>query len=553
MRRLACVLLPLLFISLFCQAQRQGHVQVAVFSLNDFHGTFVCDTRKGQPGAAAVLHTLDSLKRIYPYNLTLSAGDNFGGSYFYRMTRGQLMPAFFAAAGITTSALGNHEFDDGLDRLALRWSDSPLRPQGWNVRYLCANVRDEQTGRLPQVVQPYCVESVQIGRRQLRIGLLGMISAGTPHQVSASRIKGYAVDGRYPEVVDSLSRLPDYQREMGSADVRLLLLHVGASQKGPGRSLRWEDDSASAMLRLPGTTFSGILSGHSHDLCCTHAPAPTALPVVQGGCYGHYISMLCLDVDTATMQVQGVWPEVYPVSVPARLDAAAERLQQLTDSLLRATRTEGGTSLAQSVSRCPEGIPHNRAQKLRLAPLGTLVCQAYADTYRQHARTSDDEVVVGLSHFGTLRTSLPKGPVSALDLGEVLPFNNPMRAYRITGRELRELCQFGFHNVRLGWLQSAGLRFRLRDKQNPQLLAMTYVTPSGRLIPIEDSTPCTIVLDDYIAQGGDGYLPSFFPEDRRVDSGLCLPHSTDAFIRALSGKSEISGSQDTEDQRITWE
>ena len=59
----------------------KGDVTVAVFSLNDFHGCFVRNDYKNIPGAPAVWQTLDSLKSVYPYNVTVAAGDNFGGSF----------------------------------------------------------------------------------------------------------------------------------------------------------------------------------------------------------------------------------------------------------------------------------------------------------------------------------------------------------------------------------------------------------------------------------------------------------------------------------------
>ncbi|MBQ5880737.1 MAG: hypothetical protein IIW61_03900 [Bacteroidaceae bacterium] len=111
------------------EAAREGVVTVAVFSINDFHASFVPDARKGIPGAAAVWQTLDSLKAVYPYHLTLSAGDNFGGSYFYKATKGCVMPVFFNGLGIRISALGNHEFDDGQAALADKWQSTGMRPE----------------------------------------------------------------------------------------------------------------------------------------------------------------------------------------------------------------------------------------------------------------------------------------------------------------------------------------------------------------------------------------------------------------------------------------
>ncbi|MBR1733109.1 MAG: hypothetical protein IJ729_05155, partial [Alloprevotella sp.] len=104
-------------------AQSQADiVDVAVLSLNDFHGAFVQNPFQNIPGGASVIQTLDSLRGVYPYHLTVSAGDNFGGSYFYTATNGQLMPVFLREAGIRISAVGNHEFDDGQEALADKWS-----------------------------------------------------------------------------------------------------------------------------------------------------------------------------------------------------------------------------------------------------------------------------------------------------------------------------------------------------------------------------------------------------------------------------------------------
>lgn len=99
--------------SQFLTAQTNKPITVAIFSLNDFHGAFVQNKSQGIPGAPSVLQCLDSLKLVYPYNLTVAAGDNFGGSYFYNATHGVLLPVFFNDMGIRISALGNHEFDDG--------------------------------------------------------------------------------------------------------------------------------------------------------------------------------------------------------------------------------------------------------------------------------------------------------------------------------------------------------------------------------------------------------------------------------------------------------
>ena len=152
-------------------------VTVAVFTLNDFHCGIVQDLRKEIPGAPWVVQTLDSLKKEYPYHVTLSAGDNFGGSFYYSATRqSSLMPRVFCDMGITLSVPGNHAFDDGQEAFARKWADSDYLPRRWDFRYVCANMRRE--GRIPDSCQPWAVVPVPIGDGDtVKVAVTGLITA----------------------------------------------------------------------------------------------------------------------------------------------------------------------------------------------------------------------------------------------------------------------------------------------------------------------------------------------------------------------------------------
>ncbi len=102
----------LLLLTAWCLTA-SAQVKVAIFSVNDFHASFVRNDAKGIAGAPALWQTLDSLKRVYPLHVTVSAGDNFGGSFFYNATNGALMPVLFNGLGIRLSAVG-HRTHPGL-------------------------------------------------------------------------------------------------------------------------------------------------------------------------------------------------------------------------------------------------------------------------------------------------------------------------------------------------------------------------------------------------------------------------------------------------------
>lgn len=505
--------------------RRGGEVTLAVFSLNDFHGAFVRNDYKDIPGAAPVWQTLDSLKRVYPHNLTVSGGDIFGGSYFYNATHGALLPTFFNGLGIRLSALGNHEFDDGQAALARRWRDVKPYPAGWDISFVCANVRDS-SGSVPAFAQPYAQEQVEIGGKTVRVGFVGLIASSTPQQASKSKLVGLTFDGNYPAVLDSVKRLAGYNEAVGKANVRILLTHIGTKMEN-GRPA-WDDIDAAHLAAIDDPAWDAIISAHSHQPVSGTINA-RHYPIVQGKWHGEYICILKFHLDRRTLKVRRVESELCPVRGDVRLGPGPQRLQQQVDSLLQHTKTRGGTPLGERLTVAPTTLVHDRDDKYRQTFVGTLVCRSYAEAYRRAAHLSPADIVIGASHFGSIRASFVKGPVSVLDVGETLPFANALRAYRLTGRQLTALVDFGFHNQRFGWLQTGWLKPTLDADRH--VTALAYVGPDGVSRPIGPDTPCILVADEFIVNGGDGYAPAFFPAAQEVKADM--PATTDAFINYL--------------------
>ena len=516
-------------------AAAQGTVDVAVFSINDFHGAFVRSDHKGICGAPAVWQTLDSLKRVYPLNVTVSAGDNFGGSYFYNATHGALLPVFFNDLGIRLSAVGNHEFDDGQRSLAEKWQQSPLRPEGWDISYVCANVRSTTTGRVPEFAQPVARVEIPVGNgRSVKVAFEGLIASSTPQQVSVRRIAGLEFDGRYPEVTDSISRTPDAAL-LKDATVRLLLTHVGTRMNESTGQPEWDDRDSAQMTRFTRAEWDGILSSHSHKRVCGRINE-SGIPVVQGRWHGDYISALICRIDTATMRLVSVEPHTFRVTPKARLEAGPARLQQQIDSLLQHTCTEGGTPLGTVLTRATADMPHDRDNKWRQSQVGRLVCNAYAEEFRRTAGLADKVPVMGCSHFGSIRAGFVKGPVSVLDVGEALPFANALKVYHLTGRQIADLVEFGLHNKRFGWIQLGNLEV-VQDAAT-HVTSLTYVSPQGKRVKLNMKKKYYMVADDFMTHGGDGYSPDFFPASQEVKAEG-MHATTDAFINYLREQKEI--------------
>ena len=507
--------------------------QVAIFSINDFHGAFVRNDHKGIVGAPSVLQTLDSLKQVYPCNITVSAGDNFGGSYFYNVTHGALLPVFFNAAGIRLSAVGNHEFDDGQRSLADKWNGLSTRPEGWDIDYVCANVRSTQTKAIPNFAQP--VASVPItlpDGRPFRVAFVGLIASSTPQQASMRKLAGLTFDGRYEAVLDSVMKLPEGNL-VKDANLRLLLTHVGSNMNDEGQPI-WDDKDAAHLQQINSPLWHGILSSHSHKRVCGTIN-DAHYPIVQGRWHGDYISMLLCTIDNKTLQVTKVEPRTIAVTPKDTLEPAAARLQAQVDSLLLHTTTPGGTPIGTRLTTAIRDLSHDRDHKYCQTVVGELVCKSYAEAFRHAAELSDDTPIIGCSHFGSIRSGFTKGPISVLDVGEVLPFSNALKVYQVKGSLLIELVNFGFHNLRYGWLQTGNLKI---ERNGNQIKSLTYVSPQGKEVPIVPYKKYYLVADEFITTGGDGYSPSFFPAKQEVKQEG-MPSTTDAFVQYLKAQKFI--------------
>ena len=530
--KILAITLALLFSSFLPKAYSQkadtngkNTVTIAVISLNDFHGGFVRNDHKSIPGAPAIVGTVDSLKLRYPNHIVLSAGDNFGGSYFYKATGGVLMPEFFDLLGVRISAVGNHEFDDGQQSLADKWRYVASRPKGWDIAYVCSNVRN-QAGAIPAFAQPFIADTLTIGNKKVSVAFVGLLASSTPQQASVSKLKGLSFDGDYPRVLDSVKRLPGYVA-VEKANVRLLLTHIGTVMVG--RQPTWDDKDSANLVKINDKSWQGIISSHSHKEVCGYINK-AHYPVVQGLWHGEFLSMLKVEFDTLAMKVVDVVPELCPVNPSIKLSPAALHLQSQIDTLLSVTKTKGGTPIGTKLTFAAKDLQHDRNSKYQQTEVGRLVCASYAEAYREKAGLDDKAIVVGASHFGSIRSGFSKGPVSVLDVGEVLPFSNALKAYELSGKQLLELVNFGHHNRRFGWLQTSGLEITKDGEGN--VVKLTYKTPKGKVISIKDNTRCILVADSFITDGGDGYSKEFFSSLKPLDASR-LPFTTDAFINYL--------------------
>ena len=176
-------------------------VTVGIAAMNDFHGaleppkqSMVAPDRKGGTlqipagGAAWLASAVDSVRKKYPNHLTVSAGDLIGGSPITSsLFLDEPAVGVMNRIGLDFSAVGNHEFDSGVDELLRKQTGgcaqlTPRKPcqveplKGAKFAMLAANtLRADGSTLFPATA----MRSFGFGSNRVKVGLIGMTLKGT--------------------------------------------------------------------------------------------------------------------------------------------------------------------------------------------------------------------------------------------------------------------------------------------------------------------------------------------------------------------------------------
>ena len=149
----------------------------------------------------------------------LSTGDNIGASTYTSSSQND-KPTLdvLNAIGVQTSAVGNHEFDKGIDDLTGRVSDAADFP------YSAANVYDKGTENVVDGLDEYSI--VDVGG--VSIAVIGVVTKDTASLVSPDGIAdlefGDPTDA-VNRVAEDLENLPEDEQP----DMTVVEAHLGAS------------------------------------------------------------------------------------------------------------------------------------------------------------------------------------------------------------------------------------------------------------------------------------------------------------------------------------
>lgn len=435
-----------------------------IIGTNDFHGALeprpdANGVRRG--GAAYVAAAIDRARHDCTPRceiLLLDAGDMFQGTPASNLAYGRPVVDYYNRMGYAAAALGNHEFDWGIDSLRARMRQAKYGIFGANVRY--TDGRDV----------PWIRNDTIVTRGSTKIGIIGLSTVSTPTSTRAANVVGLRFDDPAP-IVDSIG--PALRKR--GANFIVVIAHAGANC---GRDGATECSGEIINLAQKLTTkVDAIVSGHSHTLINTDIKG---IPVVQARSSGRAIDVLDLPLGNTKIPVRH---EVREIGVDTLQPVPA------IDSIVRAAVAR----VAPLVNRHVATIPVKLARDGHQYPLGNLVADA-----QRWAGKGD----VAIMNNGGIRTELRAGDATYGSLFEIQPFGNMLYSLTMTGAQLRGLLEAMLgKNAVDDHVSGLTIKFDPARPKGSRLVSATMADGT----PLSDTKTYNVIVNDFLATGGEGY------------------------------------------------
>ncbi|AEQ52262.1 bifunctional metallophosphatase/5'-nucleotidase [Pelagibacterium halotolerans] len=501
---------------------QEGEFTLNILHINDFHSRFGpidgydanCDAETDAAGECfggiARLKTAIDGKRaeLEGENVVLlDAGDQFQGSLFYTQYRSEIIAEFANDLGIELMAVGNHEFDDGPEELA-----ALLDAVNFPIISGNTNVENEPllAGRIPGT------HIMEIGGEQ--VGFISALAEDTDETSSPG-------DGvEFEDTIDSLTAQAEALTAEG-IDKIIALTHVGYNQ------------DLEIASNVPGVDV--VVGGHSHTLLSNTDEGaaggyPTMIdgvdgnevPVVTAYSYGKYLGDLVVtwDAEGNVISAEGD-PILMDASVTpdegyvARLAELEEPIADLMNQVIgTATDTIDGSRETCRMQECT---------------MGNLVADAILDA------ASEEGATIAIQNGGGLRSSIDAGEITMGEVLTVLPFSNTLATVDLSGADVIDSLENGVSDIENGagrFPQVAGLKYSY-TLANPagERISDVMVDEGGEWVPIDEEATYTIVTNNYMRGGGDGY-GTFAEGDNPYDFGPPLEQVLADYIAAQGGE-----------------
>lgn len=515
--------IPVMTGYLTATVQAEANPKVFDFiEITDFHG-YLQNSGKLKDGtpitqqrAAVLAEQIKTIRKTNPNTVLLSGGDMFQGTPLSNVLKGRPVIDFMKNLHFDAMALGNHEYDWGIESVI---NPKSATLKNTTIPVLAANVYDKTAGKPAQYVKPY----VLLERGGVKIGIIGVVDhTDFPSIIMPTLIKN--VDFKDP--VPIVNKLAAELRKKG-AQIVVVLAHMGA-ETNPS-----SDVTAGALTTGSLTAFAAkvsgvdaIFGGHTHTIVTTRV---NQIPVGIAGLYSQGFLDLKITVnangqvipgDMAYTDISGLYNTSNPHCDP--------EVQQIVNQAVSAVGAEFSKKIGVAA------IDLTRFQNIK--PFSDSILGNWtADVTR---KTVDADFA--LVNNGGLRCDIPKGDITVGAMYQFMPFDNTIVTVKMTPAQIKVLLEQAVQDNGKG-IQISGFSF-VYDPNRPTMQRVVSIskTDGERL---DHNALYLVATNNFMAAGGDGFLEFTNPAVAKTYTDS-YKVARDVYIEAIKAQSNVSATAD---------
>lgn len=481
-------------------------IEAVIIHTNDVHGRIL--EEKGVIGDAKAAAVIEEERIKVENTIVVDAGDAFQGLPISNSTKGEDRANIMNQVGYDAMAVGNHEFDFGMDQ-AIKYKETlnfPLLSANTYVNGASVFEASTIVDKTPTVVGDEFV-------------VIGVTTPETAIKTHPKNIEGVT----FADPITEVNKVIDEVEARALADNRvynnyIILAHLGVDATTP---VEWRGSTLAEALsqnsKLAGKRVI-VIDGHSHT--------------VQSATYGDNVTYnqtgsYLNNIGKVTLKSEQLLGEASLISAA---DTASVTPDALITELVNEIKVKYEAENAQVViENNPVELNGERSNvRVRETNLGNAVTDAI---YAYGQTGFSNKTSLAVTNGGGLRATIAKDqPVTKGDIIAVLPFGNIISQITVTGQQIQDMFTKSLSSALQtdketgkfildengaplfeasgGFLQISGATV-FYDPTLPvkeRVLLIGILNPeTGEYDDLDLEKTYYLATNDFLAAGGDGY------------------------------------------------
>ena len=475
-----------------------------IIHTNDVHGRIV--EEKGVIGDAKLAAVIDEERAKNPSTLVVDAGDAFQGLPISNSSKGEERAKILNEIGYDAMAVGNHEFDFGLDE-AKKYKEILNFPLLSSNTYI-------NGARLFEASTIVDKDKNVVGDEFVVIGVTTPETATKTHPKNVQGVT-------FTDPISEVNKVIDEIEARATAEGKtyknyVVLAHLGVDTTTP---VEWRGSTLAEELsknpKLKGKRVT-VIDGHSHTVQSTTYGENVTYN--QTGSYLNNIGKITYQANQLLGNPQQISAASTKNVVPnAKVAAMVQKIKEQYDA-------ENAKIVRDNSPVELNGQREN--VRVRETNLGNVV----ADALYEYGQTGfSHKTDLAVTNGGGLRETISKDkPITKGSVIAVLPFGNTISQIKVTGQNIADMFTKSLGSILQekdgktvldengqpllepsgGFLQVSGAKVYY-DTTLPAEKRVLYVEiknpETGQYEPLNLTKDYYLTTNDFLAAGGDGY------------------------------------------------